>query len=95
MRIRFRFTPIYKKIANAIIKDDITFSNSGGSGGPAPAPSPAPSPAGNTSGFIGLPVGNTAQRVNIVGGLRINSETSYLEFYDGNSWSSVKYIGTP
>jgi len=40
----------------------------------------------STDGLI-LPVGNISERINITGAIRYNSDTSSVEYYNGNEWS--------
>lgn len=51
--------------------------------------------AAGVTGYVGLPVGNIAQRPQspAVGAIRINSETNYLETYYSNNWTSISYLG--
>ena len=51
----------------------------------------------NTStGYFDLPSGNTAQRPAsaTAGALRLNTETNYLEIYNGTGWVQLQYAGS-
>lgn len=45
------------------------------------------------SGAFGVPVGNTAQRSNVQGAIRFNTDISAFEVYDGVTWNTVA-LGT-
>ena len=50
----------------------------------------------NTStGYLGIPTGNTAQRPGSPanGASRINSQTNYFETYYNSSWFNLSYLG--
>lgn len=46
----------------------------------------------NDVNFFKVPIGNSNQRPNSpeVGMLRYNSETNSFEYYDGNTWISLR-----
>lgn len=48
----------------------------------------------NSTAFLQLPVGDTSQRPSIpnVGDTRYNTDTNYLEYYDGVYWQSIDYV---
>ena len=49
----------------------------------------------NDTGYLGMPVGTTAQRPSspAVGYTRVNSSTNYLEMYYNGTWVNLIYIG--
>lgn len=49
----------------------------------------------SSTGFIGLPIGTTAQRPASPanGAMRINTSTNYLEVYYNGGWSNLSFIG--
>ena len=49
----------------------------------------------NDTGYLGMPVGTTAQRPGspAVGYTRVNSSTNYLEMYYNGTWVNLIYIG--
>lgn len=48
----------------------------------------------NSTAFLQFPVGDTSQRPSIpnVGDIRYNTDTNYLEYYDGVYWQSIDYV---
>lgn len=46
----------------------------------------------NVTGSIRLPKGLTAERINPVSGdIRYNTNTNFIEYYDGTDWRSITY----